>query len=345
MGTDIQQQAGIVKPAKRQRWDIENDRPKVGPVPLVEEHAAWRRAVSQAIPEYRAKLVRLPYGQTEISVTPANRKHIIDLRMGFNPLLDLPTRRRTDEEQAERDEENRKRSTKRARQSVRHLVKCLFADHMLTFTYRENVEDRDRVARDWKEFVRLFRLRYPEWHYLAVLEKQERGAYHIHVAVKGRQDIKWLLRCWLLSIGQPVEEVNDWYIRGVKLADKSFGSVNVEPPRKRWGGVSKQWQRNKLAGYLTKYIGKEFEESDKGSKKYWHSRLEQRPQVERFWLKALTYEQAIIEAHDLVYFSGATSISMWNDHKAGVVWITGETDRERLGQFTQCQPGWDLIED
>lgn len=86
----------------------------------------------------------------------------------------------------------------------------------------------------------------------------------------------------------------------------------------------------------TKYIGKEFEETDKGAKKYWHSRNVQRPQVERFWLKAKTFAEAVAEAHDLVYFTGATSLSMWGDDRAGVIWITGETAREWIGRVKLC---------
>lgn len=319
----------------RQRWDTVNDRPSFSRKSSAQELVEFNKAKSRPIPEYRAKLVRLPHGQTEISVTPANKSGVIDARMGFNPLLDCPRKIRTPEEQEERDKENRQRAAKRARQNVRHLVKSIFADHMLTFSYRENVTDRARVAADWKEFVRLFRVRYPDWKYLAVLEKQERGSFHIHAAVQGKQDIRWLLRCWLIAIGQPLDDVSSWLVDGVKLGDKSLGAVNVEPPKKRWGGNSRQWQRDKLSGYLTKYIGKEFEESDKNAKKYWHSRNIERPQVERFWLRANTFAEAVIEAHDLIYYTGATSLSMWGDHAEGVIWITGETRRELIGRCTQ----------
>lgn len=329
----------------RQRWDSVKDCPIYGKPSLADEHAAWHRAVAKAIPEYRAKLVKLPHGQTEVSITPANKAHVTSLRMGFNPLLDCPRKRRTVEEQAERDAENRQRAAKRARQNVRHLVKSVFADHMLTFSWRENMTDRARAAAEWKEFVRLFRVRYPSWAYLAVLEKQERGALHIHVAVQGKQDIRWLLRCWLLAIGQAPEDVSAWLVGGVKLGEKSLGAVNVEPPKKRWGGGSKQWKRDKLAGYLTKYIGKEFDEAEKNAKKYWHSRNIIKPEIERFWLKATTYAEAVIEAHDLIYYTGACHLSMWGDQSAGVIWITGETERKHIGQCTQARPDFDFLED
>lgn len=329
----------------RQKWDTVNDCPDFRPDNEADKYAAWNRAVAVPIPAFRAKLVRLPHGQTEISVTSANSQSVINARMGFNPLLDCSRRVRDTVAQEERDVENRQRASKRARQNVRYLVKSLFADHMLTFSYRANVEDRARVAVDWKEFVRLFRVRYPDWSYLAVLEKQERGSFHIHVAVKGKQDIRWLLRCWLIAIGQSLEEVSEWLVGGLKLGERSMGAVNVEPPKKRWGGASRQWKRDKLSGYLTKYIGKEFEEADKFSKKYWHSRNVEKPVVERFWLKANTYLEAIEEAHDLIYYTGATSLSLWGSHAAGVVWITGETDREKIGQVSRGVPDFDFLID
>ena len=318
----------------RRKWDVVNDCPCTKKPNLVQEVRRRLQAEAAPIPYYWAKVVHLPHGQTEVSVTPANRDAIINLRMGFNPLLDCPRKRRTVEEQAVRDAENRARSAKRARQSVRYLVKSIFADHMLTFAYRENVEDRAQVASDWKEAVRLFRVRYPDWQYLAVLEKQDRGAYHIHVAVTGRQDIRWLLRCWLLAIGQPPSDVSAWLVGGAKLGEKSMGAVNVQGPVRRWGGTAKKWKRNKLAGYLTKYIGKEFEEGDKNAKKYWHSRNIIRPRIERFWLRADTFAGAVSEAHDLIYYTGVTDLNMWADEAAGVIWITGETERELIGKVT-----------
>jgi len=329
----------------RQRWDAVNDRPDFSKPDGVQEYKAWNAAVARAIPEYRAKVVRLPHGQTEISVTPANSASVINARMGFNPLLDCPRKRKTPEQQEERDKENRARAAKHARQVVRYHIKSILADHMLTFSYRENVTDRERVAADWKRFVRLFRVRYPKWAYLAVLEKQERGSLHIHVAVTGKQDIRWLLRCWLISIGQPQDDINGWLVGGIKLGDRSLGAVNVEPPKKRWGSMMGKWKSDKLSGYLTKYIGKEFEEGIKGKKKYWHSENIEKPIIERFWLKAKTFEQAVIEAHDIIYYSGACHLSMWGDHAAGVIWITGETERKHIGQCTQAAPDFDLLTD
>jgi len=309
----------------RQKWDLINDCPSALQFSAVDEYKKFHKAFSKDIPDYRVKLVQLVDGQVEVSVTPTELHSVINARMGFNPLLDSPRLNRDPAEQAQRDIENLHRAGKRAKQKVRYIVKNLLAGYMLTFSYRELITDRHLVAKHWKEFIRLYRQRFPDWQYVAVLEKQERGSFHMHVAVSGKQQIKWLLRCWLYAIGQSHDDVTAWMVHGKKLGDKSFGAVNVSSPNKRWGGVSKKWKRDKLAGYLTKYIGKDFDDSEKNSKKYWHSRNIVKPMIRRFWLHAKTYLEAIKEAHFLIYSAGATNISFWNSHEAGVIWITADT--------------------
>jgi hypothetical protein len=122
-----------------------------------------------------------------------------------------------------------------------------------------------------------------------------------------------------------------------------FAELLAPCQKKRWGGAHKHRKRDKLSGNLKKFIGKEFEEADKHAKKYWHSRNVQKPEIERFWLKATTYAEAVIEEHDMVYYTGATSLSMWGDQAAGVVWITGETERSLIGKVTQLLPDFDFV--
>jgi len=310
-----------------------------------EELERWNRACASPLPFYRAKFVRLAHGQFELSVTSANVSNVINARMGFNPLLDCPRQNRTPEEQIIRDAENRARAAKRAKQTVRHLIKSGACDHMLTFTYRENITDRALVGKHWQDFVRLYRVRYPDWAYVAVLEYQGRGALHIHVAVHGKQNIRWLLRCWLIAIGQPHEDVVAWYTHGIKLGDKSFGAVNVQPPLKRWGGGGEGWKKDKLSGYLTKYIGKDFDKTLKNTKSYWASKNFPKKEVERFWLRADNYLDAVREAHDLVFYSGCDSLSMWGDDASGVIWISGETCRANIGKIKQSLPDFDFLAD
>ena len=68
---------------------------------------------------------------------------------------------------------------------------------------------------------------------MAVLECQQRGAIHPHLAVAGFQDVRFLRRCWYKIVGQ------------------GQGQVNVKGPRPGSSPV-------KLARYLSKYLGKDF---------------------------------------------------------------------------------------
>ncbi len=228
------------------------------------------------------------------------------------------------EEQDRADKSNLDRSVRRARGSVRKLVKSLDADHMLTFSYRENVEDIDRLKGDWKRFIRMMRGRYPGWQFVCVRERQERGALHIHVAVKGKQDIRWILRCWLLAIGQQWEDVQQWYVHQVALGSKSLGAVNVRAPSKRWGGEGKSWRPERLAGYLTKYLAKEFELAEHHSKRYWHSEKIDKPIVIKFWLGASSFIDAIRESHHFAHSRGAHNMSMWAADGWHNLWISGD---------------------
>lgn len=249
-----------------------------------------------------------------------------DYNQPYAPIVHSRSRKELpEEERIKRDADNLEHTIHRARGAIRRLVKCLEADHMLTFSYRENMMDIDRLKADWKRFIRMMRGRYPVWQFVAIREKQERGAYHLHVAVKGKQDIRWILRCWLLAIGQDWDEVQRFYVYKEKLGDASKGAVNVRAPSKRWGGEGRAWRPEKLAGYLTKYLGKEFHDiSEHYSKRYWSSRGIDKPQVVRFWLGACEFASAVREAFDYCYFKGAVNISLWGADDWDNLYITGD---------------------
>ncbi len=104
-------------------------------------------------------------------------------------------------------------------------------DHLLTLTYRENMQDTQRGWADFVKFVRLVRAHIPNWPYVAVMELQERGAIHFHLAVSGRQDVGMLRRRWRSVIGGAESgNIDVQYFRGSKA---------------------------RLAKYLAKYISKD----------------------------------------------------------------------------------------
>jgi hypothetical protein len=130
------------------------------------------------------------------------------------------------------------RAVRRARSQLRRLVLAANADRLLTLTYRENVTDLRQAGADLARFVRRVRARLPLWVYIAVPERQKRGAWHWHLAVVGRQDVEQLRSDWRRLVGD--------------------GNIDVQQPKSRSTN-----RRLALVRYLGKYLAKGFEEGDR----------------------------------------------------------------------------------
>jgi hypothetical protein len=195
------------------------------------------------------------------------------------------------------------RAVRRARQRVRWLVKACEANHLLTLTYRENMQDVVRLASDWKRFVRLVRQRFPQWVYVMVRERQERGALHVHAAVVGRQDVRFLRECWLQVVG------ND------------NGNIDVRGPKKRWGNESDRWNPHRLSSYMCKYMSKDFEAAEQEKKRYWASRGIEMPPKRVYWLGATNFPAAVAEVYDYVRAVGCKQTSVWASDDWRCIWV------------------------
>lgn len=131
-------------------------------------------------------------------------------------------------------ERNIERCNRRAKGELRRKVMSGGLDHLLTLTFRENVQDKDEATRYFQKFVRLVHRYKPDWKYAEVPERQERGALHFHMGVKGYQDVTLLRSLWRSVVGE--------------------GNVDVQYKKT---GKGHQWRKAKLASYLCKYIGKD----------------------------------------------------------------------------------------
>lgn len=136
-------------------------------------------------------------------------------------------------------EANRERAIKRARTTLRRKVKelCGQADraYMLTLTYAENMADYDRAVRDLRNFFRrVARAVKGKVHYVAVAERQERGAWHWHLVIDVYLDHSVWTELW------------------------GNGFVWVKRVRSSRGA----------AAYIAKYIAKAFQEVAEGRKRY-----------------------------------------------------------------------------
>lgn len=59
-----------------------------------------------------------------------------------------------------------------------------FNEKHITLTYRENMTDSEKLYKDFERYWKRFLWKYGKAEYIAVVEPQERGAWHLHVLVK-----------------------------------------------------------------------------------------------------------------------------------------------------------------
>lgn len=202
-----------------------------------------------------------------------------------------------------RAEANRARAVRRARQQLRWACLSISADRLLTLTYRENVTDRARVLSDWDRFRRLVMARFPDWLFVAVIEPQERGALHLHVAVVGHQPVKYLRACWWRIVGE------------------GQGNIDVAMRKRKFGTVSESWDAARIAGYLCKYLSKDFDSLPKGSRRFFGSKNRLRPVVDRWWMQARTLHEAVEVAYRATCGGRAIGVRQWLSSDGLFYWI------------------------
>ncbi|VVE18502.1 bacteriophage-related protein [Pandoraea iniqua] len=180
------------------------------------------------------------FGDGQVEVTAIR----FDRYVGAQGLSTMPKAKRGE---SQNTEDSRMSAAKRAKQQVRLRCKAIGADRMITLTYRENMLDKDRLKHDFDSLRRRLG-KVMDFRYVAVAERQKRGAWHLHIAVRGRQNYRMLRSIWLTIVGD----------------DNGF--VQVRNPFREKG------LRHKLASYLSKYITKDFAEHSLNEKRYWTSK-------------------------------------------------------------------------
>lgn len=202
----------------------------------------------------------------------------------------------------ERKALNLKRSARRARQVVRWRCMTLGVDRLLTLTYRENMTDLQRCHRDFRKFYLLMQRTGMLRGYVAVPERQERGAWHVHIAIAGHLPVKQVRQMWHAVVGTYEGHPNG----------------NVDISYRKWGG---KLDAKRIAAYIAKYVGKTFERELDGKTRYWGSRGIERPEVttsshEADWFASIRVAYAL--AKEL----GAKSIDFCFKPGSGFFWIS-----------------------
>ncbi|TKC83430.1 hypothetical protein FAZ69_23345 [Trinickia terrae] len=272
--------------------------------------------------EYIIRSQRFEDGQQEVvafSVAVQRRFHELRLRprgmRGKREKLESET----DDDVSEKAAKSLKTSIERSRRMIRKRCKSIRADRMLTLTMRRNEASIEVWAKAWDEFRRRLN-RLQDFHYVAVPERHERGGWHMHVAVSGRQNWKLLRSIWLSVISKLGTDgaVND-----------SSGNRKLQALMRKIGGKGRA-MRHRIATYIAKYVGKDSDVSTFNKKRYWTSRGIVVPEVTTYAHLGPEYQarDAVVAAHRCVLGNGATCDGAqfyWNQG-IGVFWMaTGNT--------------------
>ncbi|SFM48491.1 rolling circle replication-associated protein [Rugamonas rubra] len=235
-----------------------------------------------------------PDGQCEVSV--CKDRHFVGAAMPLKP--------RAKRGESDKRESNDDDAGRRAKKKVRECCKTIGADRLVTLTYRENMVDRATALKHFDAFRRRLG-KVADFHYVAVIEEQERGALHFHIAVRGRQNYVLLRSIWqrVLGLGPTGEQM---------------GQVNVRDPHRFGFG---QTGAHKLASYIAKYCSKQMDARQLDQKRYFRSRGIVVPDVYTIRLHCTSMLGAVQAAFTVIAQYGLEGIQTWCNNGLGVVWL------------------------
>ncbi len=206
----------------------------------------------------------------------------------------------------ERKQANLERAARRAKTRVRHLCKAAGIDTLLTLTYAANMTDWSLLKRHMKEFNRRMAKLVPGWFYVAAFERQQRGAWHAHMAVH-RLPPELEARG-----GVKVKSFN--VIRAVwrAVTGELGGNIDVQS-RKR----NSQRAPSRIAAYISKYMTKAYAEGEPWSNRFSSSKGVSVPKPERIRFAGYTFAEVAIAVFDDLptYLSDQLQfgLSRWKD--------------------------------
>jgi len=178
---------------------------------------------------FNFKQLIYPNGDAEIVATPKRSKTFRKRMERFDPETGEILEKKPEKSTTELVEA-RNKSLSRTKTGVRRAIMGMAATHMLTLTYRDNMTDLKQGWKDVSCFLRAMRDALGEYAYVIVAEQQKRGAWHFHLAVRGKQDLKLVRKHW------------------------SHGN----PDAQHWKGRLSQ-----MASYMSKYLVKSFYQRDR----------------------------------------------------------------------------------
>jgi len=219
-------------------------------------------------------------------------------------------------------EANIERSARRAKLAVRYLAKGMAVNALWTLTYRENVQDRELVLKHLDRFRRRVVSVLGEWAYIAVIEKQKRGALHIHLATHA-------LPSRIVKKGY--RPVKSWDVMRHIWRDVvgSLGGNFDEAKRTRYGANKHQAKAVRgtgaIASYIAGYVAKDMLESELNRKRYSASKGIAPPAIVRAEYANDTSMATLIEfAYEWI---GQKITRAWFNKEAGVFFLESDDSK------------------
>lgn len=211
-------------------------------------------------------------------------------------------------------------SVRRSKRLLRRQACALGLSRVMTLTYRDNMQDRDRAVRDCKEFHRRLGRVVPSWVARSVIEVQKRGALHLHCLVRE-------LPPWL-AVTDPVTGVTS-LVRSYAFCNRLWQSVsgggNVDQGEyvrlKDGRRVRRKHSGSplKAVSYACKYVGKALIEANAlGDRRFLRFGKAPHPRVVRQFYLAADSILALAEA-DRFHHCAAERREFF-DAAAGVAW-------------------------
>jgi len=232
----------------------------------------------------------------------------------YQQYLDAVERLNNDPEWvAEKEAKNRERAARRAKTKVRRICKSMGVDALLTLTYKENMQDLALCKRHMKEFVRRVRALIPGFVYVAAFEPQDRGAWHVHMAIRKLP--------FKLSAANGVKVGSYNVIRAVWRRVVGELGGNIDEARKKRHSRKSPAQ---MASYISKYILKAFEDGEDYSNRYSSSAYSLAPPM-----RVRFEQEAMADLVALVYMAlgqPGTLTNPWMSSWGDRFFLTSEPD-------------------
>lgn len=218
-------------------------------------------------------------------------------------------------------------AAQRAKKEVRRLCKVMNVDSLWTLTYRANVQDRELVLKHLDAFRRRVAVVLGGWAYVGVLERQERGAYHIHLATHA-------LAKHLYPNGT---KVKSWEVMRRIWRDVvgDLGGNFDEAKREHWWKPGAKHARScgAIASYIAGYVAKDMLDGELNRKRYSASRGYEVPEALKACYAAdeATMHSLIVSCYSSI---GDRVTRSWFDKDRGVFYVesddTGQRERSTV---------------